>query len=202
MRSESIQNLERNSMAGVLEDYNKTPAELELELSKAKGRVARLEALLGKRADVADDAERAAELGASFVATLARHQAGPEEFWAEKVGTAISQPDGYSGCGVEKPESTSLRDEERLKNIQKWVVEEEEKEKWKPSWAKPELRPLSYLPERDLEAEARHQRIVGWSIKLNGSAGTMYGHAAIFSDLADRITELEVELKRIKPVKG
>jgi hypothetical protein len=65
--------------------------------------VARLEALLGKRADEADDAERAAELGASFVATLARHQAGPEEYWSKAVGTSIPQPDGYSGCGIEKP---------------------------------------------------------------------------------------------------
>jgi hypothetical protein len=95
-------------MAGVLEDFNKTPAELELELSKAKGRVARLEALLGNRAEVAESREIDAELGASFSETVAKHNAeldvtSPEDYWKKKLGTSIPQPDGYSGCGLEKP---------------------------------------------------------------------------------------------------
>jgi hypothetical protein len=185
-------------MAGILEDFNKTPAELELELSKAKGRVARLEALLGNRADVVESRVEAAELGASFVDTMARHEAKldttpPEDYWRNKVGTSIPQPDGYSGCGLEKP-----------------------------SWAKPELKPINYLPESwakpvveeypfseknisankyaaammpALIAEARNKRIQAWSRKLNSSERMVDGLSTIFSDLDDRVTALESQLK-------
>jgi hypothetical protein len=164
MRSESIQNLERNSMAGVLEDYNKTPAELELELSKARGRVARLEALLGQRAD-------------------GNEQDAVQDSWNKQWAKveAVPQPDGYSGCGLENADMKPwMRPALITQGIGFFPLPGSEAKK--PT--------EQQLKDMD-EAIARQGRIKAWREKLNAAASVVGGHATIFSDLADRITELE-----------
>jgi hypothetical protein len=152
-------------MTGVLEDYNKTPAELELELSKARGRVARLEALLGERVD-----------------GIKQDATPPQEFWAEKVGKVIPQPDGYSGCGLETSEMKPwMHPPVITQGIGFFPLPGSEAKK-------PTEQQL-----KDMDAAiAREGRIRSWQQRMSGiSSSIAYSHALAVSDLADRVTALE-----------